>query len=118
MDHEDRVLTYQATPPPSNDGLPRGIVSFDGSLAEVGGAGKSLAKDAGASFAQFKRIERRLDGTVHLQVAGPRDYLCTLEASSDLVHWTELAPIFLPDGEVDYQDQAVASHQQRFYRTR
>jgi hypothetical protein len=74
--------------------------------------------DTVASPLHFKRIEWRPDGGVTLQVAGSVNEICVIEASSDLINWTELDPVFLPEGEINYLDESGSEKSQRFYRTR
>ena len=89
------------------------------------GAAKAVIQDYGTAPGNlplgtivFNRIERQRDGSVRLHVAGPAGLPCILEASSDLVTWTEIAPVLLPDGVIEHRDEASNTGQQRFYRTR
>jgi hypothetical protein len=118
LDREARVLTYRATPGPSSSGAPRGIVSFDGAVDEVRGAATGAPSEGAGRGAEFKHIERRADGSVQLRLSGPADHVCTVEVSSDLVHWTELTPMLLSEGEIGFEDKADNSQALRFYRTR
>jgi hypothetical protein len=118
LDSSPRVLGYRALPTASSVGAPRGVVSFDGNLGEIRGINSAKAFEAAGAIVQFRRIERGPDGAVRLRVAGPVDRVCTLETSTDLVHWTELMAVLLPDGELEFQDDVDATQAHRFYRTR
>jgi hypothetical protein len=76
----------------------------------------TVAPNANVS-ATLKGIERRPDGNVRLQVVGQANQTCILETSSDLIHWTAAGSVFLPDGNLSYEDDGFGQ-KQKFYRTR
>jgi hypothetical protein len=119
LDSATRVLSYQAVPTATTIGVPlRGWVSFDGSRDAV--AGQAGVGPAGPAWGgvQFGRIVRGADGSVRLSIRGPADGTSTIQVSSDLLNWKELNPIFLPDGQLEYQDATGGAQTRRFYRTR
>jgi hypothetical protein len=69
-----------------------------------------------AGAAQISRIIRQSNGRVALQLTGPLNALGLIETSMDLLNWTPLPPMFLPDGQIVIQENAAAGLR-RFYRT-
>ncbi|MCZ7639540.1 MAG: hypothetical protein M5U12_27945 [Verrucomicrobia bacterium] len=118
LDDQPRSLTYDLTPPQEPAGLARfaGEASFDGTVEPVRGNFEALALQAGRLL-RIKALARQADGRVQLVLEGQADQLVTVEASSDLVHWTELPPLLFPGDEAVCEDQP-GSQPHRFYRVR
>ena len=55
---------------------------------------------------------------MHLQILGSAGQTAAIEASADLVTWTELESIFIPDGAIEFTDESTSATGQRFYRLR
>lgn len=90
------------------------ILVYEGDLLANG----KVNPPEGAIRANINRIECRKDGDILLQLVGPNESLNLLEVSSDLIHWAPVAPLFLPGGEVLFNDKAHPGEKQRFYRVR
>lgn len=118
LDDQPRTLTYDLTPPKESAGLALfvGEASFDGTVEPVRGNFEALALQAGRLL-RIKALARQADGRVQLVLEGQADQLVTVEASSDLVHWTELPPLLFPGDEAVCEDQP-GSQPHRFYRVR
>jgi hypothetical protein len=112
-----QVLTYKLIP--STDSIKsitalRGYASFDGAQQLINGANAPEAK--GTIPPRFSNIEHREDGGIELHLTGSPDDVIIIESSTDLLHWTEVKPVFLPDGQVSYVHENAAGEPQRFYR--
>ncbi|MFO1499253.1 MAG: Ig-like domain-containing protein [Verrucomicrobiota bacterium] len=119
------AVSYMVTPPPDANGYQKflGATSAGGSLAEVSG-NRTIASATDASRppkaeenVSFRRVGLQ-DGHVQLELAGPAGNQYVLEVSTDLVNWVQLAPVFLPDGQIAFKDETNQAAQKRFYRTR
>lgn len=119
LDATARVLSYVVQAPAGISSIAEfgGVVSFDGTVERIKGLGRVVAVD-GHTQVRLTDCRRDRDGKAHLQVAGGVGQLCVLEASSDLVNWTEVGTTFLPDGQVEYQDESATTDRRRYYRLR
>jgi hypothetical protein len=118
LDSGARVLTYESLPGPSSAGAsPRGWVSFDGSRDEVREQAAGSSGGAGYGSVQLGGISHGPDGAMRLNLHGPANAICTIQTSSDLEHWVNLVPVFLPDGQLQYPAQDTNAPI-RFFRTR
>lgn len=118
LDDQPRILTYDLTPPsePAALALFAGEASFDGTVEPVRGNVEALALRDGRLL-RIKALERQADGRVQLVLEGQADQLVAVEASADLVNWTELPPLVFPGDEAICEDQP-GPQQYRFYRVR
>jgi hypothetical protein len=118
LDGQSRTVSYRLSAPGGicSIGDLEGQVSFDGENETVGGATRLIAADTSAALS-VAQCERRADGTVALNLAGPAGQVCILEASADLQSWDVVDEVFLPDGELSFVDNTAAG-QRRFYRLR
>ena len=57
--------------------------------------------------AQSPAVDGSFDRT--LQVSGPAGQVGVLQSSTDLVQWQDVATVYLPDGTVQFQDDAAAA---------
>jgi hypothetical protein len=57
-------------------------------------------------------------GSLRLFFYADAGFTYTVEASSDLAAWTEIATLFGADGTVEYFDADAATVSPRFYRVR
>jgi hypothetical protein len=94
----------------------RGTASFDGVVIPISGLAQ-VASGGTSALPRIASVEQASGGSVHLHLAGQAGHICALEASDDLITWTALDDLFLPDGNLDYID-ANALPQHRFYRLR
>jgi hypothetical protein len=118
LDSNPRVLKYTLTPPPAVASIGRlgGFVSFDGVSREISGSDRMVATDAGTTV-HLDRCEPASDGTIQLQLSGPAGQVGTLESSTDLVTWTEVKTVFLPDGVMSFSDDSGGAAN-KYYRLR
>jgi hypothetical protein len=119
FDNSSRALTYTVTPPSnvSTVGNFTGNVSVDGDLQEITGAGG--AQLSTGSVAVTLSNMRALQGEiVQLRITGAPGQSGVIEASSDLVNWTELGMVYLPDGVLEFSHAETGQTSIRFYRFR
>ncbi|HEV8544235.1 MAG TPA: Calx-beta domain-containing protein [Verrucomicrobiae bacterium] len=119
LDAALRTVKYTLTAPANVTSIAgiRGNASFDGTVIPVVGVSRFVAVES-SSLLRLPGVESAADGLVHLQLAGPAGQTCVLEVSSDLNTWTELEQVYLPDGQLDYQDASATNAGQRYYRLR
>ncbi len=119
LDATRRTLSYTLTAPPNVTSVAgiRGSASFDGAMIPVLGLAKLIAVES-STLLRVPRVEPAANGSINLQLAGPAGQTCVLEISSDLTAWTELKEVYLPDGQLDYQDADSDGIGQRYYRLR
>lgn len=116
LDSQARTLTYSITPPAGVTSVGRfsGLVSLDGEVVEV----ESQAASLGSTPLRISAISRAVGGGVEVQISGAEGQTGVLEASTDLVTWSELKAIFLPGGDVTVADEPAEGELYRFYRVR
>jgi hypothetical protein len=107
LDATARTLGYTLTPPPTVNAVARlgGQVSFDGAVQNV--YGSSGVVSTSNTLPALTKCEADASGKVTLQLSGPAGQVGVLQSSSDLVHWQDVATVYLPDGMVQFQDDAA-----------
>jgi hypothetical protein len=117
LDNTSRTLQYTITPPANvaSIGHLGGSVSFDGVATEISGSARMVATD-GTTTVHLDRCDRDANGDVTLQLSGAAGQIGTLESSTDLVNWTELKTVFLPDGVMTFSDDSNEGLPNRYYR--
>ena len=116
MDGEVRTVTYTLVPAAGTAISAQlvGEVTFDGEAMII--SGDSTINAEGSADLHLPATEIAADGSVKLRLAGPAGQVCELESSTDLVNWTFVTELFLPDGELDYTDLNTDQNSQRYYR--
>jgi hypothetical protein len=116
LDAAARTLTYTLTPPPTVCAIAKlgGRVSFDGAVQEVYGS-SGVTSIGDNSLPTLTKCEADASGKVMLQLSGPTGQVGVLQSSSDLAHWQDVATVYLPDGTVQFQDDAQAGAA-KYYR--
>lgn len=117
---QPRRLTFKVVPPSgsASTGAFAGYASFDGVNVKIAGPGWVGAAD---SHSRLKITgSRRADaGKVHLNIEALPNQVFVVEASSDLVTWTEIQAHLFTGDEVEVNDDAaVAGAEHRYYRLR
>ncbi len=108
FDVKPRELSYSvASADPIDLRQFRGIVSSDGGTLIVVGPARPQVQLAGQA-----------EGHVRLTLAGDAGQTYVLESSPDLVNWSPIQALFLPDGQLDYTDEGSNPGGQLFYRLR
>ena len=69
-----------------------------------------------ASTAGLLSAERRLDGSVTITLLGQSNQLYVIEASEDLLNWTEISRSVANNGVVVVNDSSAVGRSMRFYR--
>jgi hypothetical protein len=117
LDNAERSLTYKLVPPSTvtSIGIIEGTASFDGVVIPTGGPNN--AASINTSVPLSLSVARSANGAVQLHLSGPAGQPCVLDASSDLIQWTPVEQLFLPDGQLDFEDSAAAGSY-RYYRLR
>ena len=59
--------------------------------------------------------EADASGKVHLELSGGAGQIAVLQSSTDLVNWQDVTTLYLPDGTVQFDDDANAAVV-RYYR--
>jgi hypothetical protein len=116
LDATARTVSYTLTPPPAVSSIAKlgGRVSFDGAVQEVyGSSGVTSSRDS--SLPTLTNCEADASGKVTLQLSGPAGQVGVLQSSSDLVQWQDVATVYLPDGTMQFEDDAQASAA-KYYR--
>ena len=110
LDATARTLSYTLTPPPTVSAIAKldGRVSFDGAVLEVYGS-SGVTSSGDNSLPTLTKCEADASGKVTLQLSGPAGQVGVLQSSSDLVQWQDVATVYLPDGTMQFQDDAQAS---------
>ena len=67
---------------------------------------------------QFTGAPRLISGMWRISVTGPVGSLAIIEASSDLVNWSEAGRVVLNGGTGQFQENPLLGESQRFYRIR
>jgi len=119
LDNTPRVLKYTLTPPATvaSIGQLGGFVSFDGVTREISGSARVIATDDGSTV-HLDKCERSADGSIKLQLSGAVGQIGSLESSGDLINWTELKTVFLPDGIMSFSDDSTSGEPMKYYRLR
>jgi hypothetical protein len=119
LDSKARVFSYTVTPPATIASIGQfgGSVSFDGKNFSIDGSNRFIATASGSAV-HLDKCERRADGSVELQLSGAVGQPGVLESSTDLVNWTEVKSIFLPDGTMTFTDSPDEAGTCRYYRLR
>jgi hypothetical protein len=115
FDATARTFTYTLTPPPGVTAIARfgGRVSFDGAVYEISGCGSVTSTDP-VTLPKLGKCES--DGSkVHLELTGGAGQVGVLQSSTDLIHWQDVTTLYLPDGTVQFDDDASANIV-RYYR--
>jgi hypothetical protein len=116
MDGEPRILNYSLVP--ANGTLASaqllGEATLDGEAITFSGDATVIAH--GATELSLPATQIAADGSVKFRLAGPAGQVCDLETSTDLVNWTFVTELFLPDGKLEYTDYNAAQGLQRYYR--
>jgi len=109
FDATARSLTYALTPPPGVTTVARlgGRVSFDGATYEISGCEKTTSTDS-TTLPTIGKCES--DGSkVRLELSGGAGQVGVLQSSTDLIHWLDVTTLYLPDGTVQFDDDASVS---------
>lgn len=116
FDDTERTLSYTLTPPPAVTVIAHlvGRVSFDGSVYEIGGSDQMTSTDTTAT-PTLAKCQTDGSGKVHLELTGAAGQVGVLQSSPDLVHWQDVTTLYLPDGTVQFDDDASGSVV-RYYR--
>ena len=116
FDDTERTLSYTLTPPPAVTAIAHlvGRVSFDGSGYEIFGSDQMTSTDATAT-PTLAKCQTDGSGKVHLELTGVAGQVGVLQSSPDLVHWQDVTTLYLPDGAVQFDDDASGSVV-RYYR--
>ena len=116
LDSSARTLSYTLTPPPNVSAVARlgGQISFDGSVQEVYGATGVVSSDD-TKLPTLSRCETDETGKVRLELSGAAGQVGVVQSSTDLIHWQDVATVYLPDGTVQIEDSAGASAA-KYYR--
>jgi hypothetical protein len=116
FDATERTLSYTLTPPASVTSIAHivGYVSFDGVVKEILGADRVTSTDD-STRPILAKCEADSAGNVHLEVSGGIGQVGVLQSSTDLVNWQDVTTLYLPDGTVQYNDNA-SSTLVRYYR--
>ena len=93
--------------------LPPGNYSFN--IVSAGQIIASMPFTAASSSETLLSPTRALDGSLQFELNGPAPVRCIIEASPDLIHWTELESQIFPGSFADFD---AALFPQRFYRAR
>lgn len=117
IDGMPRTLTYSVTPPAgvASVGTFAGQFSFDGQQEQISFLNSVTIN--GTAPIQITN-SRRTSAGMHLQILGPAGQTAVIEASADLVTWTQLQSIFIPDGATEFTDESTSAAGHRFYRLR
>lgn len=113
-------VTYELAPPRDAASTVelRGWASFDGSQIAITGRRRAGAADETTEL-RIAGSRRDEHGMVHLRVESPAEQVFAVEASSDLVNWTELGAFVQTGDELPVNDPAAAEGRgQRYYRLR
>ncbi len=112
-------FSYDAVPPAdaASNGNFEGEVSFDGMRMPIVGRGMAGAADL-ATAMRIAGSRRGDAGHVHFTVQSPAEQVFTVEASSDLVNWSEVDAFVFTGEELDVMDPAVEASATRYYRLR
>jgi hypothetical protein len=96
-------------PPSDQRGLARVVCAF----ADLG------AFEAQSCQPRIRSIRISTNGSCCLRFSGAADATYTLQASTNLVHWTDLAVLpASPSGLFEYTDSTASDYPQRFHRLR
>ena len=116
MDGEPRTLNYSLVPATgtSISAQLTGEVTLDGeAVAFIGDASVIAHAETELSL---PATEIAADGSVKFRLAGEAGQVCDLESSTDLVNWTFVTELFLPEGRLEYIDYNADQTSQRYYR--
>ena len=114
FDANPRLLTYQATPPPTAEGLTTfgGTASFDGASTVIAG---SRQLQASARL----RVSRGMQpGQTIVSLAGESNARYLIETSLDLTAWETLISVTVSEGRISIPVTVSSSEPARFFRAR
>jgi uncharacterized delta-60 repeat protein len=114
FDANPRLLTYQATPPPTAEGLTAfgGTASFDGASTVIAG---SRQLQASARL----RVSRGMQpGQMIVSLAGGSNARYLIETSLDLTAWETLISVTASEGRISIPVTVSSSERARFFRAR
>lgn len=114
FDATARIFTYTLTPPPGVTAIARldGRVSFDGAVYAIPGC-QSMTSTDSTTAPVIGKCES--DGSkVRFELSGGAGQVGVLQSSTDLIHWQDVTTLYLPDGSVQFDDNA--SGVVRYYR--
>jgi hypothetical protein len=117
LDNAERSLTYKLVAPSTvtSIGTIEGTASFDGVVISTSGPNNAASINTSAPLSLS--VAQSVNGAAHLHLSGPAGQPCVLDASSDLIRWTPVESLFLPDGQLDFEDFEMAGGD-RYYRLR
>jgi len=113
---DPRELTYVAVPPEgvACNGAFSGVISADGRNSLIRGAWHVGAAD---EFTRVRIRGSKKEGErLRFQVEAAEGQVLAVEASSDLVTWTEVGAQVCADGEVEVEDARSGTEAHRYYR--
>jgi predicted outer membrane repeat protein len=92
----------------------RGVARPDGKAVDIGAFESAFESSYNLRFTDISRLNST---NIHLQLQGRPGSICTIQASSDFLHWVDaFAPSNGPAGIWDFVDQDAGNHPNRFYR--
>jgi len=101
----------QAQVAPSDPELAMGLILETGRIID------RLGGHAGRWAAEFRLVERRPNGRIHLTFGGKPDRFFAVQASTDLRDWQAIGVVCAnPDGNCDLEDAEAPAFSRRFYR--
>jgi hypothetical protein len=107
FDATERTFSYTLTPPAAVISVAHifGHVSFDGVVKEIGGADR-VTSSSDPTRPTLTKCDADSSGKVHLELNGGAGQVGVLQSSVDLVNWQDVTTLYLPDGTVQYDDDA------------
>jgi hypothetical protein len=118
LDSNGRTFASSLTAPSGTAAVGKlaGTVSVDGATRASTGATGVAANDGTTAVRLLSQLDSA--GGVRVQVSTAPGQMGVIEASTDLVNWTEFQPVHAVDGTVHLVDPAAGESGFRFYRFR
>ncbi|MGZ8900296.1 MAG: Ig-like domain-containing protein, partial [Limisphaerales bacterium] len=118
LDANPRSFSYTVTAPSAVASVAAlsGSVSVDGEIREISGTARVVA----SSELTEVRLTSTLDsaGRLQLDISSAAGQTGVIEVSIDLKQWTDLQPIYSPDGSIAIIEPKMGATELRFYRFR
>lgn len=121
LDDEPRTVSYEIHLPTGQlrGGYLQGAVSLDGVELPVRGgleSEKTEVRDLAAG--RLRNLVRHAGDDVEVSFAGEIGRRYVIQASSDLIHWTDLEAVVNLTGDVQVIDRSAADASVRYYRAK